>query len=145
MADLDFELQFVHVADSGSLEDDFRLEIARVIRMANKCFHLASQKFNIFERSVERDVHIELLFHGLGAGDVFDPQVVEDYVGHLYHFHGIDAFEDCEEEGDLFDDEVFLGWADDVDAIADVVGMLDEEEDAGAEELLGCGCEDEGE
>lgn len=62
------------------------------------------------------------------------------------HFHAVDAFEDCVEEGDLLDDEEFLGLrADDVDAVADVVGMFDEEEDAGAEELLGCYCEDEGE
>ncbi len=46
----------------------------------------------------------------------------------------------------MLDDEELLGLrADDVDAVADVVGVFDEEEDAGAEELLGCDCEDEGE
>ena len=63
----------------------------------------------------------------------------------MNHFHAVDSFEDCEEEGDLLHDEEFLDWADDVDAVADVVGVLDEEEDAGAEEFLRCGCEDEGE
>jgi hypothetical protein len=50
----------------------------------------------------------------------------------LNHFHGIDAFEYCEEEGDLLYDEVFLCGADDVDAVAYVVWVFDEEEDAGA-------------
>jgi hypothetical protein len=63
----------------------------------------------------------------------------------LNHFHAVDAFEDREEERDLLHDEVFLARADDVNAIAYVVWMLDKEEDAGAEELLGCGCENEGE
>lgn len=62
----------------------------------------------------------------------------------MHHFHAVDALEDCEEERDLLDDEEFLRrWADDVDAVTDVVGVLDEEEDAGAEKLLCCGCEDE--
>ena len=63
----------------------------------------------------------------------------------MHHFHGIDTLEDCEEEGDLFHDEIFLHGADDVDAVADVVGVFYEEEDAGTEELLGGGREDEGE
>jgi hypothetical protein len=63
----------------------------------------------------------------------------------LNHFHGIDAFEYCEEEGDLLHDEVFLCGSHDIDAVAYVVWVFDEEEDAGAEEFLSCYCEDEGE
>ena len=61
------------------------------------------------------------------------------------HFHAVNAFEDREEEGDLLYDEVFLARADDVDAIAYVVWVLDKEEDAGAEELLSRGCKNKGE
>jgi hypothetical protein len=42
----------------------------------------------------------------------------------------------------LLNDEVF---AVDVYAVTDVVGVFDEEEDAGAKEFLDAGCEDEGE
>jgi hypothetical protein len=86
-----------------------------------------------------------LLFHCFASGDVLDPESVEDDVWDLNHFHCVDAFEYCEEEGDLLYDEVFLCGAYNVDAVADVVGVFDEEEDAGAEEFLGCYCEDEGE
>jgi len=40
--------------------------------------------------------------------------------------------------------EICLGGTDDVDAVADVVGMLHEEEYAGTKEFLGCSREDEG-
>jgi hypothetical protein len=63
----------------------------------------------------------------------------------LDHFHAVNALEDCEEEGDLLDDEELFFRADDVDAVPDVVWVLDEEEDAGAEEFLGGDGEDEGE
>lgn len=83
-----------------------------------------------------------MLFHCFGAGHVFDPEVVEDDVGDLDHFHCVDSFEDCVEKGDLLDYEVDFV---DVYSVADIIWVFDEEEDAGAEELLGGGCEDEGE
>lgn len=72
--------------------------------MADEGFHFCAQQVDVFEGGVEGDEHVELFFHGFGAGDVFDPEVVEDDVGHLDHFHCVDAFEDCEEERDLLDD-----------------------------------------
>ena len=61
------------------------------------------------------------------------------------HFHVVNAFEDREEERDLLYDEVFLAGPNDINAVTYIIGVLNEEEDAGAEELLSCGCEDEGE
>lgn len=81
-----------------------------------------------------------MLFHGLGSGHILDPEVVEDDVRNLDHFHGVDAFEDCIEKGDLFDDEVNLV---NIHAVTDIIGMFDKEEDARAKEFLGCGGEDE--
>jgi hypothetical protein len=45
----------------------------------------------------------------------------------------------------LFHNEVFLHGAYDIDTVTDVVGVFDEEEDARAEEFLGCYSENEGE
>jgi hypothetical protein len=63
----------------------------------------------------------------------------------LDHFHAVNAFKDREEERDLLYNEVFLARANDINAIAYIVWMLDKEEDARAEELLGRGCENKGE
>jgi len=86
-----------------------------------------------------------LLLHGFRARNVFDPEGVEDDVWDLDYFHVVDSFEDCEEEGDLLDDQVFSFWSDNIHSVADIVGVLDEEENAGAEEFLGCNGKDEGE
>lgn len=145
MSDFDLELQFIHVADAGSFEDDIWLEIAGVVWMADESFHFLAKEVDVFEGRVERDENVELLFHGFGTSDVFDPESVEDDVGDLDHFHAINAFEYCEEEGDLFDDEELFFGTDDVDSVTHVVGVLDKEEDTGAEEFLGGHCEDEGE
>jgi hypothetical protein len=62
----------------------------------------------------------------------------------LHHFHVVDSFEYCEQEGNLLDDQVFLDRTYNVDPVADVVRVLDEQEDAGSKELLRCDREDEG-
>jgi len=76
----------------------------------------------------------------LAAADVFDPDGVEDYIGNLYTAAILNAFEDGEEQGDVLDSEL-VGC--DVDAVADIVWVLDEEEDAGTENFLACRCKDE--
>ena len=64
----------------------------------------------------------------------------------LDEFEVCDALEACVEEGDLlYYEAVTTVWTVDVYSVADVVGVLDEEEDAGAEEFLGCDREDKGE
>lgn len=54
------------------------------------------------------------------------------------------ALEACEEEGYLLHYETVAAvWTMDVYSVADVVGMLDEEKDTGAEEFLSCHRKDE--
>ena len=54
------------------------------------------------------------------------------------------ALEACEEEGYLlYYETVAAVWTMDVYSVADVVGMLDEEKDTGAEEFLSCHRKDE--
>lgn len=121
------------------------MEIPGIVWVADEGFHLAAKKFNVFQSGVERDEHIKLLFHRLTPCDILNPQVVEYDVRYLHHLHIVDAFEDSEEEGDLLDDQELLDGPDDVYAVADIIRVFDEEEDARTEEFLGCGCEDEGE
>jgi len=73
VSDFDLELELVHVADAGGFENDVWLEVAGVIWGANEGFHFGAEKLNVFESGVERDEHLELFFHGLGAGDIFNP------------------------------------------------------------------------
>jgi hypothetical protein len=146
MPNFNLELEFVHIAESSSFEDDIGLEIARVIRVPDEGFHFVAKKLDVFEGGVEGDEHVELFFHSFAASDVLDPEGVEDDVGYLNHFHIVDSFEDCEEEGDLLHDKQFVPRrTDDVDAITDIVGVFDEEEDTGAEEFLGGYGKDKGE
>ena len=76
----------------------------------------------------------ELFLHGAAAGVVVDPVRVVEGVRDLDRAIGADAAEDGVQQRDLVDDEVVLV---DLDAVADVVRVLDEDEDAGAEELGG--------
>lgn len=140
MSDFDLELEFVHIADAGGFEDDVWLEVAGVVGGADEGFHLGAEELNIFEGGVEGDEHLKLFFHGLGAGDVFDPEVVEDDVGDLHHFHGVDSFEDRIEQRDLLNYQVDLV---DVYSVTDIVGMLDKQKDTRTEKLLGGSCKDE--
>lgn len=48
-------------------------------------------------------------------------------------------FEDCKKQRDMFDDQLIIA---DVDSIQYIEGVLDEKEDARAEEFLGCSSED---
>ena len=140
MSDFDLELELVHVADAGGFEDDVWLEVTGVIGGADEGFHFGAEELNVFERSVEGDEHLELLFHGLGAGDIFNPKIVQDDIGYLDHFHGVDSFEDCVKQGDLFNYQVDLV---DVYSVTNVIGMLDEQEYTRTEKLLGGSCKDE--
>lgn len=65
---------------------------------------------------------------------------------YLYHFQIVKTLEGCVKESYLLHDQsINSTWAIYVDLIRYIIRMLDEEEDAGAEELLGGDREDEGE
>lgn len=122
MPNLHPQFHFIHLPDPNNLNVHIALEIATVILFQNKFLHFEFEELDIFECGPEIDGEGELFFHCFGAGDVFDPAGVEDDVGHLGDFVVVDVFEDGEEEGDAVDEEA--GGVD-VDAVADVVGVLD--------------------
>ena len=86
----------------------------------HKLKHLLPQLLNQGKRSPEVDGQLNDLGHGCAATDVLDPGGIEDRVVDLDDCP-VETFEDCEEEGEFFDD-VF--GAVDIDAVADVEGML---------------------
>lgn len=131
----------------------------------HKLKHLLPQLLNQGKRSPEVDGQLNDLGHGCAATDVLDPGGIEDRVVDLDDCP-VETFEDCEEEGEFFDD-VF--GAVDIDAVADVEGMLRistglglkhteeegqwrgqgggmylvEKEENGSKDFLTCDCKDE--
>jgi len=49
VSDLDSELQLVHFCNAGDLEINVRLEVSRVLFVADKCLHFILEKLNVFE------------------------------------------------------------------------------------------------
>ena len=94
---------------------------------------------DIGEGGVEVDEDGALLAIGARARDVLDPLEVQPVVGHLQIFAVVEPFEDGEEDGDALHDD---GGADlaagvvDFDAVADVVGVFEKDEDAAVEEFV---------
>lgn len=93
-------------------------------------------------REVSKEMNMSNCFHSPRSGNVFDPEVVEDDVRDLDHLYTIDAFEDREEQRNLLYHQEFLLRANDIYSIANIKWVLDEEENTGGEEFLGCSSED---
>lgn len=123
MTDLDAQLELVHFRDTDHLNINIRVELAAVERIADKVGHLLLQQIDILKRSVEVAEDGDLLPHSLASGDVLNPQTVQDDVGNLHRFSVGDALEDGVKQGNVFDSQLFR---DDVDAIADIVWVLNE-------------------
>jgi hypothetical protein len=131
--DGNLEVKFVQVANATNSNGQIWLKVARVFGRADKLLHLLAQQLDVFEGSVVRDVKVDDFLHCLAPGHILDPKIIQDDVGYLNDLHFVNAGEDGVEKRDFVDGKLGAG---DVDAVADVVGMLDEEEDAGAKELL---------
>ena len=142
--DANLKGQLVQVADAADADGDVGLEVAVVLGRSDEFLHLLAQQLDVLERGIERHVDIDDFAHGLAPGNVLDPEVVQGDVGHLDDLVLVDAGEDGVQEGDPLDNELLLLGAHDVDAVADVVGVLDEQEDARAEEFLRRDGKDEG-
>ena len=134
MSDVDVQLQSVHViAYADDFDVDVGLEVPAVFFIADEGLHFLAQGLHVGQGGAEVDAHGELLVHGVGAGEVVDPEGVEDGVGDLRDAVVCYASEDGEEEGDALDHERPVV---DVYTITDVERMFDEEENARAQNLL---------
>jgi hypothetical protein len=141
VSDGDKELELVEVTHTSDANAEIGLEVASILGRTNKLLHLETQKFDVLECSVEGNIDLNSLMHSLATGDIFDPDVVELNVGDLNSLHGVEAVENRVQEGDLVDNH--LGTSN-VDAVTNIVRVLDEQEDTRTEEFLGSNREDEG-
>ena len=94
---------------------------------------------DILERSTKINVDGKLLPHSIRSCHVLDPHRIEYNVRYLGQLVSVDVFEDCKKQRDMFDDQLIIA---NVDSIQYIEGVLDEKEDARAEEFLGCSSED---
>jgi hypothetical protein len=139
--DGDLEGELVKTADAANANVEVGLEVSGVVVRAHKLLHLKTEQLNVLEGGVVRNINLNALVHGLAAADVVDPVVVELNVGNLGNLLGIAPGEDGVQQGDALDNQLDVV---NVDTVADIIGMLDEKEDAGTKELLAGDGEDEG-
>jgi hypothetical protein len=142
MTDLHAELELVHLGNTNNLYLDLGVKIAAVDGIPNKGEKLLLQCIDILERCVPGGKDGDLLPHGRAASDVLDPEVVEDDVGGLGDFAVVNTLKDGIKEGNVLYSKLVRA---NVDAVTNIVRVLDEEEDARTEHLLTSSSEDEGE
>ena len=135
MSDLDPEIQLLQVAQTDQLDIEIILEVTLVLRSLDELLELSSESQDVFVSGGSANAEIVSLFHRLAAGYVLDPEGVCDVVWDLDSLVRVDAAENRVHERDSLNDE---GYVLDVDAITDIVGVFDEEEDDAGEELCHC-------
>jgi hypothetical protein len=132
VSDLDPEIQLFQVAQADQLDIQIILEVALVLGSLDELLELSPESEDVFVSSGSTDAEVVLLLHGLTARYVLDPEGVCDVVRDLHGFVRVDAAEDRVHERDSLNNERYVF---DIDAVTDIVGVLDEEEDDAGEEL----------
>ena len=133
------ELELVHLMDRGDADLAARNVVPLVLGGGEEMLKFGAEVLNIRESGVEVDEDGDFLTVRAGAGNVLDAFHVEAVVAHLEVLAIINAPEDGIEDRDALDDE---GGADgglgiiDLDAVADVVSVFEEEEDDAVEEFV---------
>ena len=126
MLDLNAQVQLLQVAQAEQFDIDLGDEVPLVLRRFDELLELCAQHEDISVGGLCADGEVVLFFHRPAARHVLDPKAVSDVVRDLNGLVAVDAPEDGVHEGDPLDDELD---AVDVDAVADVVGVFDEDED----------------
>jgi len=116
------------------------MELATIGSFVNKGRHLLLQEIDVLEWSIECAKDRDLFSHRLAPGNVLHPQGVQDNVWNLHRLSVGDALEDGVEQGNVLNSQLLRR---NVNAITDIVGVLNEEEDAGTQDLLSRGRKDE--
>ena len=135
MSNLDLQFHLVHLSNSSNLNVDVRLEVSRIILIANESLHLVPEELDVFQSCPKINVDQQLLSHRFRSGDVLNPHVVENNVRYLSLLVILDIFEDRKKQGDMFHDELVIP---NIDSVQHVVRMFDEEKYAGTQDFLTC-------
>jgi hypothetical protein len=127
----DAKFHLVHFGDAEDFDVNVWLEVARILWVNDKACHFVLQSLDICDASFKVAEDGNLFAHSFAAGDVLNPETVENNVWDLDNFPVLDTLEDGEEKGDVFDGELVVGHQ--VYTIANVVRMLDEDENTASE------------
>src|SRR5262245_35477780 len=125
MANLNAELKLIHFRNAENFNLNISVEVAAVLGVANEFNHLLLQGVDVLESRVKSAENRNLLSHGLAPRDVLDPQVVKYDIGSLYDFAVVDTLEDRVQKGNMLYGELVRS---NVDTVANVIGMLNKEE-----------------
>lgn len=132
VSDLDSQVQLLEIPNTDQLNIHIVLEVTLVFRCLNKLLQLSTQSQDIRIARSRGNAEVVLLLHRLAARDVLDPQSVGDIMRNLHCLVGIDTAEDRIHKRDAFDNERNIA---NIDAITDIVRVLDEKEDDTGEEF----------
>jgi hypothetical protein len=135
------QLKLVHFSNANDLNFEFRVEVTVVQRIVNKVEHLLFESVDVLKGRIKGDENGNLFPHGFTASDVLHPQVVQDNVGSLNNLAIGYALEDGVQQRNVLDGELIGA---DIDAVANVVRMFDEEVNAGTKDFLASRGEDKG-
>lgn len=132
MLDFHAQIQLLQVAQAEQFDVDLGYEVPLVFRRFDELLELCAQHEDVGVGGFCADGEIVLLFHRSAAGYVLDPEAVSDVMRDLNGLVAVDAPEHGVHKGDPLDDELHTV---DVDAIADIVGVFDEDEDYACQKL----------
>lgn len=132
MVNLEAKLQLAHIRQRSQGDGEIRLEVTTVVRASEELAQLETESRQISLIGLRADSEDDALLQVLAASGVLDPETVADGVRDLDELLVVDAAEEGVHERDVLDDQ---GRAGDFDAVTTVEGVLDEEEDARAQEF----------
>lgn len=132
VSNFDSEVQLLEIPNTDQLNVHIILEVALVLGCLNELLQLSTQSQNIGIARSRGDAEVVLLLHRLATRDILDPQGVGDVVRDLHCLVGIDTAEDRIHERDAFDNERNIA---NINAVTDIVRVLDEKEDDTGEEF----------
>lgn len=136
MTDSYSQYKLLHISNRGQLDIDFRLEVTLVV--ASEISELMSQVLDGVYLSFSVDRKLIYLSHCLASRGILDTLAVVDNVRDLNTRSATYLTKDCVQERDMFDNQRDVV---DVNLIANIVWMFDEDEDTRTEEFLDGSCD----
>lgn len=118
------------------MDVDFRLEVALVV--ASEISELSSQVLDGVYLGLSVDRELIYLSHSLASRGILDPLAVVDIVRDLNTSSAVHLTKGCIQERDMLDNQRHVV---DVNLIANIVWVFDEDEDTRAEEFLDSPCD----
>ena len=142
------QLDLVELVEVDDAEAQVGLVVAAVVRVAEEGLELLAQGLDVLERGAEVHGERERLAVGVGARHVLDALLAQPLVGDLEVRVGVDAPEHGVQQGLALHHQGLRagrGKVPHLDAVADVEGVVEEDEDHAREEVVEGPADGEGE